>query len=120
MTIGRPGQVMVLHFDGGGIRPPAWQDFGANALRRFDRVLPTVASMEHVLPYEASDASAEPTELLLRLPAVMKVTGLGRSTIYRLVAKHQFPSPVHITGRAVAWRRVDLERWSASCPTTTH
>lgn len=27
----------------------------------------------------------------MRLPMVMRWTGLGRSTIYRLVAAHQFP-----------------------------
>jgi hypothetical protein len=32
----------------------------------------------------------------------------------------KFPQPVQLTGRAVAWRRADLERWSAARPTVTH
>ena len=60
------------------------------------------------------------TALLLRMAAVMQTTGLGRSTIYKLIAEDKFPSPVQLTGRAVAWRRADLERWSATRPMATH
>ncbi|MCC7286476.1 MAG: AlpA family transcriptional regulator [Burkholderiaceae bacterium] len=51
-----------------------------------------------------------------RLPAVIQATGLGRSTIYRLVARGTFPSPVHLGPRAVGWRWSDLDQWSASRP----
>ncbi|TXH15595.1 MAG: AlpA family phage regulatory protein [Gammaproteobacteria bacterium] len=50
----------------------------------------------------------------------MRLTGLGRSTIYRMVADNRFPCPVRIASRAVAWRRTDLDRWSESRPTVTH
>lgn len=50
----------------------------------------------------------------------MHVTGLGRSTIYRLMADRQFPIPVRLSKRAVAWRRSDLERWSEGRPMATH
>ena len=62
----------------------------------------------------------DPPSLFLRLPAVMSLTGLGRSTIYRMVADNRFPCPVRIASRAVAWRRTDLDRWSESRPTVTH
>jgi prophage regulatory protein len=52
--------------------------------------------------------------LLLRIRAVVKVTGLGRSTIYRLMADDQFPPPVRLAKRVVAWRRSDLERWTSA------
>ena len=58
--------------------------------------------------------------LLLRMAAVMQVTGLARSTIYKLIAADKFPPPVQLTGRAVAWRRADLEQWSADRPAVTH
>jgi prophage regulatory protein len=58
--------------------------------------------------HEAQDAE------FLRMPSVVRRTGLGRSTIYRLVAERKFPSPVKLAARAVAWRRSDLDRWSES------
>lgn len=69
-----------------------------------------------------TSSAAAPTSfaLLLRMAAVMQVTGLARSTIYKLIAEDKFPSPVRLVGRAVAWRRADLERWSAARPTVTH
>jgi prophage regulatory protein len=58
--------------------------------------------------------------LFLRIGTVVRLTGLGRSTIYRLMADEEFPSPVRLTKRVVAWRRTDLERWSEGRPTATH
>ena len=55
-------------------------------------------------------ATATP-RMFVRLPAVLATTGLGRSTIYRLVADGSFPSPVKLGRRAVAWRSADIERW---------
>jgi prophage regulatory protein len=57
---------------------------------------------------------------LLRLPAVVRQTGLSRSTIYRLMATRHFPLPVKLAGRAVGWRRSDVDRWSDSLPQVTH
>ena len=68
----------------------------------------------------AARDGSDPASPFLRLPAVMKLTGLGRSTIYRLVADNRFPCPVRIASRAVAWRRTDLDRWSESRPVVTH
>lgn len=59
-------------------------------------------------------------QLFLRMPTVIRITGLGRSTIYRLIADRKFPSPVRLGPRAVAWRRSDLDRWSEARPTVTH
>jgi len=56
----------------------------------------------------------------LRMPSVIRRTGLARSTIYRLIAERQFPSPVRLAGRAVGWRLTDLDRWSAGRPTSAH
>lgn len=56
-------------------------------------------------------SAVEPARLL---PEVIQATGLGRSTIYRLVANGAFPRPVHLGPRAIAWRWSDLEQWSAT------
>jgi prophage regulatory protein len=65
-------------------------------------------------PETATHHAADPARLFARLPTVIQATGLGRSTIYRLVASGAFPAPVHLGPRAVAWRWSDLDRWSQS------
>ena len=40
---------------------------------------------------------------LIRLPEVIDLTGVGRSTIYKLKKKGQFPQSVKIGPHAVAW-----------------
>ena len=57
---------------------------------------------------------------ILRLPEVMRLPGLGRSTIYRLLAAGQFPSPVQLSVRAVGWRRSDVDHWTAERPQVSH
>ena len=71
------------------------------------------------LPTTQSPPGAQGPEFL-RMRSVLIRTGLGRSTIYRLVSENKFPSPVKLAGRAVGWRRADLDRWSATRPSTSH
>lgn len=66
-----------------------------------------------------SPNSTEPA-MLLRIGAVMRTTGLGRSTIYRLITSGQFPAPVRLSARAVGWRRTDVESWSNARPSAAH
>jgi len=65
-------------------------------------------------------AAGEMAVVFLRLQAVVRVTGLSRSTLYRLIADKQFPRPVRLGPRAVAWRRQDVEAWSETRPVTRH
>ncbi|MGO9662409.1 MAG: helix-turn-helix transcriptional regulator [Polyangia bacterium] len=46
-----------------------------------------------------------------RLPKVMAMTGLSRSTIYQLVADGSFPRAVRLSRRSVGWRSDEVERW---------
>ena len=71
-------------------------------------------------PVRQPAASAELPVVFLRLQAVVRVTGLSRSTLYRLIADEQFPRPVRLGPRAVAWRRTDIEAWGEARPMTTH
>ena len=61
-------------------------------------------------PLASNPDNVAPT--FLRMPMVVRMTGLGRSTIYRMIARDKFPGPVRLGDRAVAWRRSDLDRWS--------
>ena len=60
----------------------------------------------------------EPLPPFLRLPAVLKATGLARSTVYRMVAEHTFPAPVKLAKRAVGWRQDDVREWTNGRHTT--
>lgn len=51
---------------------------------------------------------------LLRLPAVMAFTSLGKSSIYSKVQTSEFPAPVRLSVRAVAWREEDVVEWVAT------
>ena len=55
---------------------------------------------------------------MLRLREVIQVTGLARSTIYKLVRDGKFPQPVKLSARAVAWRSDDLRHWIDDRKTT--
>ncbi|OYY74279.1 MAG: hypothetical protein B7Y40_06000 [Gammaproteobacteria bacterium 28-57-27] len=60
---------------------------------------------------------ANPTESLIRLPAVLSRVGLKQSRLYELIKSDEFPSPVRLTGgRAVAWRESEVSAWIASRP----
>jgi len=47
----------------------------------------------------------------MRLKEVMNNTGLARSTIYKYIAETQFPKPVPLGGRAVAWLESEVQDW---------
>jgi len=76
--------------------------------------------MQHIETRTRADFPDTPPTPFMKLPTVMRWTGLGRSTIYRLIAARKFPAPVVLAIRAVAWRLSDLERWSADRPTSSH
>lgn len=61
-----------------------------------------------------SPFGSAPPRVFARLPTVLIATGLGRSTIYRLIADGSFPAPVRLGPRAVAWRWSDLDQWTQS------
>jgi prophage regulatory protein len=50
---------------------------------------------------------------LLRLPAVLSFTGLGRTQLHVAIERGEFPKPLKITptGRAVAWLEDELVTW---------
>ena len=69
--------------------------------------------MRLTVPTPSRDSNLSETQAaeFLRMPSVIQRIGLGRSTIYRLIAERRFPPPVKLTSRAVGWRLSDLTRW---------
>lgn len=57
-------------------------------------------------------------DTLLRRDAVEGRTGLNRSSIYEMMSRKEFPRPVKIGPRAVAWKSSDIDAWIASLPAT--
>ncbi|WP_419862451.1 helix-turn-helix transcriptional regulator [Candidatus Poriferisodalis sp.] len=51
---------------------------------------------------------------IFRLPAVIELTSLSRSTIWRRVKEGSFPQPLRLGGTdssARGWRKGDIEKW---------
>lgn len=46
---------------------------------------------------------------MLKIQAVIKITTLSRSTIYRLIKIGAFPRPVSLSSRRRAWRESDID-----------
>ena len=50
---------------------------------------------------------------IYRLPEVMDMTGLSRSSIYLRVSTDEFPKPVKIGRRAIGWPEDSIIAWQA-------
>ncbi|WP_080727592.1 AlpA family phage regulatory protein [Ralstonia solanacearum] len=45
---------------------------------------------------------------------VVKATGIGRSTRYEMIARREFPAPIRLSPRRIAWRSADIDEWLKS------
>lgn len=59
-------------------------------------------------------ALAAKRERLIRRPEVEARTGLSRSTLYDWMKRGEFPQPVKLGARLVAWRESDITAWLES------
>lgn len=48
---------------------------------------------------------------LIRLKEVLHLTGLARSSIYKLIASGEFPDSVNLGDRSVAWVESEVQEW---------
>ena len=51
---------------------------------------------------------------IYRLPDVMNLTGLSRSSIYLRVSTNEFPKPIKIGRRAVGWTEDSIITWQST------
>jgi prophage regulatory protein len=58
-------------------------------------------------------ASAPDRGRFLRMPDVVRETGLSRSTIWRREREGSFPKRVPLSANATGWWSEDIDRWSA-------
>lgn len=54
------------------------------------------------------------TNKLIRRNEVERITGLKRSSIYLKIKEGDFPKPIKIGLRAVAWLEADIAGWIAA------
>lgn len=50
-------------------------------------------------------------ERFIRLPEVMHICGLSRSTVYDLISRNAFPAQISLGGKNVAWVASEVGRW---------
>ena len=67
----------------------------------------TPAPAAPVLPVPAQQ------ERFIRLPEVMHLCGLSRSTIYDLISRDAFPQQISLGGKNVAWVQSEVSAWMA-------
>lgn len=48
---------------------------------------------------------------LLRIKSVLSVTGLSRSTLYDKISVGEFPAPIRLGARSVAWLSDEVALW---------
>ena len=51
------------------------------------------------------------SEQILKMPDVIKVTGLARSTIYKLISEDRFPKQIKLTSFSSGWLLSEIEEW---------
>ena len=56
---------------------------------------------------------------LIRLDEVLRICGVSKAHVYRLVAKGEFPTPVRVGPRAARWKLSDVLEWMDGLPIAT-
>lgn len=51
------------------------------------------------------------SEQILKLPDVIKATGLARSTIYKLISENRFPKQIKLTSFSSGWLQSEINQW---------
>lgn len=54
------------------------------------------------------------TNKILRLPKVVEITGMSKTTIYRWINASQFPKPINLSSASVGWLETDIDDWIQS------
>ncbi|MDV3469060.1 AlpA family transcriptional regulator [Stenotrophomonas sp. C3(2023)] len=59
-------------------------------------------------------AATTPPVVFIRLPEVIRRTGMGKTTVYKRVRDGAFPAPVQLGEGMVAWIEAEVEAWQAN------
>lgn len=75
-----------------------------------DQTLPKLHSTHHRVQHR-SEIMTDAPDRILRIKAVLALTGLSRSTLYRKVEQGRFPKQINIAERCVGWRQSAVREW---------
>ena len=53
-------------------------------------------------------------DIFLKLPEVLKLTGLKRQTVFNLRKAGKFPQPFQLSKQSVAWKKSQIKEWIAN------
>lgn len=48
---------------------------------------------------------------ILRLPAVLRRTGIGRTTLWDLIRKQKFPTPIKLGSKSIGFVESEVDEW---------
>jgi prophage regulatory protein len=105
--MGRPLKGGSLALSGAGARLLSAKRWALHEEGTMTSLKPRDVRARHYVP---------PEKKILRLLDVLTLTTLSRTTVLRLMAEGEFPSPFRIGKRALAWHRADVERFLAGRP----
>ena len=56
---------------------------------------------------------------LVKREEVLSLCAISKSNLYKMIEREEFPRPVRIGPRAVAWRQSDVTTWLKDRPPTS-
>ena len=86
-------------------------DEEADELSLFSNVRLTMEAFVKIQNFDTLSDSA-----LVRLPTVLSVLGVSRTSFYEGLRAGEFPKPVKVGKRSVAWRKSDIVQFIAELP----
>ena len=75
------------------------------------RTLNLVETMRCYEWHHSLNKEIKMTDKILRCQDVQEVTGLSRSTIYRMMNRDDFPKATKLGVRAIGWRQSAVNTW---------
>lgn len=63
---------------------------------------------------QTTQAQPVQRDRLIRLPEVLRLVNVGKSTVYWLMSRGEFPRCVQVTPRCVAWSEAAVLNWVQS------
>jgi prophage regulatory protein len=57
--------------------------------------------------------TGQPVDCFLKLPEVIKIAGIGKTMIYRLIRQNKFPAPYNVGGASSRWDAAEVRAWRA-------